>query len=116
MKSFSRVVPRPRYRHECVNYGRFIFCFGGGTSEDCYPLNNVHFFDTKTLKWNMTRITKGGLKFFKLNLIHKFLLYLTSLGMGGKRPPNFQNSSKNYFTTIPSDEGLETGNPRSLGI
>ena len=28
---------------------------------------------------------------------------LTSLDMGGKRSPDFQNSSKNYFTSIPSD-------------
>ena len=30
--------------------------------------------------------------------------------------PDFQNSSKNYFTLIPSDEGIGTKNPRSLGI
>ena len=36
--------------------------------------------------------------------------------MGGenKRPPNF--SLKIYFISIPSDQGLGTENPRSLGI
>ena len=33
-----------------------------------------------------------------------------------KRPPDFQNSSKNYFKSIPSDQGLVRKNPRSLGI
>ena len=28
---------------------------------------------------------------------------LTSLDMGDKRPPHFQNSSKSYFTQISSD-------------
>ena len=28
---------------------------------------------------------------------------LTSLGMGGQTSPHFRNSSKNYFTAIPSD-------------
>ena len=38
--------------------------------------------------------------------------------MGDKRPPShdFENSSENYFTSIPSDKGLGTQNPRSLGI
>ena len=44
-------------------------------------------------------------------------LRLTSLDMGGQTPPPlFQNSSKNYFTSIPSDQGPGTENPRSLGI
>ena len=30
--------------------------------------------------------------------------------------PDFQNGSKNYLTSIPSDQGLGTENPRSLGI
>ena len=29
-------------------------------------------------------------------------------GVGDKRAPNFQKSSKNYFTSIPSDKGLGT--------
>ena len=29
---------------------------------------------------------------------------------------DFQNSSKNYFTSIPNDLDLATENPRSLGI
>ena len=33
----------------------------------------------------------------------KYLNLLNSLGMGAKRPPDFQNSPKNYLTTIPSD-------------
>ena len=40
-------------------------------------------------------------------------LFITSLD---KRPPVFQNSSKNYFTSISSDYGLGTGNPRNLVV
>ena len=38
--------------------------------------------------------------------------------MGGQThsPFHFQNSSKNYFTSIPSDEDPGTENPGSLGI
>ena len=36
--------------------------------------------------------------------------------MGAKVPSDFQNSSKNYLTSIPSDLSLETENPGSLGI
>ena len=40
----------------------------------------------------------------------------TSLDMGWRNVhPDFQNSSKNYFTSIPSDYGLGTENRRSLG-
>ena len=38
-------------------------------------------------------------------------------GHGGTNVlPHFQNSSKNYFISIPSAQGLGTENPRSLGI
>ena len=30
--------------------------------------------------------------------------------------PDFQNGSKNYFKSIPSDKGIGTENPRSKGI
>ena len=33
-----------------------------------------------------------------------------------KVPPIFKIPLKNYFTSIPSDQGLGTQNPRSLGI
>ena len=32
---------------------------------------------------------------------------------GDKRPPDFQISSKNYFTSIPSDKSIGSENPRS---
>ena len=51
-----------------------------------------------------------------LNIKHK-IIPLTSLGKGGTNvPPDFQNSSKNYFTSIPSDLGLGTENPRSKSV
>ena len=53
------------------------------------------------------------------NLNHRSLLclYLTSLDMRGTNvPPIFKIALKNYFISIPGDEGLRTENPRSLGI
>ena len=42
---------------------------------------------------------------------------LTSLSMRWTNVHlDFQNDSKNYFTSIPSDLGLGTENPRSLGV
>ena len=38
-------------------------------------------------------------------------------GHGGTNVlPDFQNSSKNHFISISSDQGLGTENPRSIGI
>ena len=37
-------------------------------------------------------------------------------GHWGQTSPHFQNSSKNYFTTIPIDYGLGTENPRNLDV
>ena len=61
--------------------------------------------DELRLKWRKTcELNKSLLKIdFLLSWV--IFLILTSLGMGGRTspPPDFQNSSKNYFTSIPID-------------
>ena len=51
-------------------------------------------------------------------LILLSFLIVNQSGHGGTKVslPNFENRSKNYFTSTPSDKGLGTENPRILGI
>ena len=56
-----------------------------------------------------------------INLVRHpcFKFNLNKSGDGGTNvplPSHFQKSSKNYFSSIPSDEGPGTENPRRLGI
>lgn len=47
----NRVLDLERYRHECVYYKNKLILFGGGVSTEAISLDNLDFFDLKSLQW-----------------------------------------------------------------